>query len=309
MLKDLARALSLANLCFIASWPALLDTTYNIPSFNQYCAIIINVLLLTTVFCVAVTLARRSKGPLAFRLAQLLFPLTLLAPLNGVIRLLLPKQIPIFDRTLLPQQLPIIEILLIAIAIAMISVSDISPWNRIIVRAAAIVTLVLFPFCLITLLQASWSLTKFSDKQAATVLNAGNIAAPRVVWLVFDEMDQRVAFSERPATVNLPALDRLRGQSIWASKAYPPADHTLISMTSLITGKSISKAEPVNPSKIMITFAGSEELVSWGSQSNIFSKARDGGFNTAVIGWYLPYCRVIGESLTSCSWQDFEAST
>jgi hypothetical protein len=38
---------------------------------------------------------------------------------------------------------------------------------------------------------------------------AGN-AARRVLWIVYDEMDQRTPFLQRPADLQLPELDRLR---------------------------------------------------------------------------------------------------
>jgi hypothetical protein len=34
----------------------------------------------------------------------------------------------------------------------------------------------------------------------------------------------------------------------------------------------------------------------------VFDDAREQGFNTAVVAWAVPYCRVIGHSLTGCWW-------
>lgn len=294
MLRDLARALSLANLCFIAAWVELIDPLYNIPGFNQYLSIIINVPLLALLYWTAITLARRFRKPLAFRIAQLVFPLVLIVPLNGVMRILFPSR------------LLAIDLALAALAIAIISLSDVRPWDYAITRGAATVTLVLFPFFFITMGQMVWSLTKFTDRVPAASVSSRKTSATRVLWLLFDEMDYQIAFSKRPATLQLPQLDRFRSQAIFASGAYPPAENTLISMPALVTGRPVSKATLVNPSKLMIAFSDSEDRVSWGSQPNLFSKAREAGLDTAVIGWYLPYCRMIGENLTSCSWQDSE---
>lgn len=294
MLRDLARALSLANLCFIAVWATLIDPLYNIPGFNQYLSIIINVLLLALLFWTAITVARRLRKPLALRIARLVFPLILLIPLNGVMRMLFPYRWLAIDLTLT------------ALAIAMISLSDVRPWDYAMLRSAATVTLVLFPFFLITMGQLVWSLTKFTDRVPAAPVGLQKTSAARVLWLLFDEMDYQIAFSRRPAMLQLPELDRFRSQAIFASNAYPPADYTMASMPALVTGRRVSKAKLVNPSKLMIAFADSEERVSWGSQPNVFSEARGAGLNTAAIGWYIPYCRMIGENLTSCSSQDFE---
>ena len=166
----------------------------------------------------------------------------------------------------------------------------------------------LFPFVLVTFVQVGWSLTKadstvaFCDKALAPPSPTGKRPATRVVWLLFDEMDQRMTFSARPPTVQLPEMDRLRSQAIYASSAYPPADWTHVSMPALLSGQLLSRSKPLDADELLITFAGTREAVRWSTQANVFSKAREAGFSSAVMGWYLPYCRIIG-SLTSCSWQ------
>src|SRR2546423_46880 len=45
----------------------------------------------------------------------------------------------------------------------------------------------------------------------------------RVVWLMFDELDQRITFEARPPGLELPELDRLRRESLYADAARPPA--------------------------------------------------------------------------------------
>lgn len=302
-LKDAAKALSLANLCFIETWSKLLsDSTYwparfAIYSSNNYVAVILNVFLLAAVFWASGTFARRSGNRLAFRISQLVFPLVLLIPLNGIIE------------SLLPQQKQIIELIIIVLGIILISLFEVMPWHGVIIRTARAVVVVLFPFFLITLFQSFSALTKFSDQPPPPRVSTQDRSAPRVLWLLFDEMDQRVTFSRRPATLQLPELDRLRSQTIYASNAYPPSDLTLMSIPALIDGKLISKAKPINPSELMITFADSKEPVSWGSQPNIFSRAREAGFNTALTGYYFPYSRIIGENLNNCFWQDPETLT
>jgi hypothetical protein len=80
-------------------------------------------------------------------------------------------------------------------------------------------------------------------------------------------------------------------------------------MPALITGRLLSNAELVNRSKLMLTFADSDRPVNCDGQPNLFSKARQAGFNTSLVGWYIPYCNLFAENLTSCSWIDNEASS
>lgn len=296
-LKDAATALSLANLFFISTWTQLIsDSTalhvrFVTYTFNAYVGVMVNVLLFAFTLWSATTLARRS-GKLMFKVAQLTFPLALLVPING------------FLRALWPRSRPVTELVLIVIAIALICLSDTARYGRLIRRAAGVAITVMLPFTPIMFLQSSWVLTKFSDKPPAPI-NPGAPSAPRVVWLILDEMDQEIAFSKRPETIALPEFDRLRGESFYATNAYPPADFTLMSIPALLSGRLVSRAEPVNPSELIITFADSDKPVSFATQPNLFSEARELQLNTGMIGYYFPHCRIIGQDLTSCFWTDF----
>jgi len=143
---------------------------------------------------------------------------------------------------------------------------------------------------------------------------------PHIVWIIFDEIDQRIAFSERPRGLQLPELDRIRGESLYATNAYPPGGATYLSLPSLLTGLSVTEAVPTSPSELSLTLAegkdgrdgkdqrgtSSSELslnvVGWSTLPTIFSQARALGVNTALVGWYHPYERLFGASLNYCSW-------
>ncbi|HXG68857.1 MAG TPA: hypothetical protein VNO70_27410, partial [Blastocatellia bacterium] len=288
MLKDAALALSLANLCFIQTWLSLLDYTKNFPSYYQYVAALLSVGLLALLFWVAVRLARRSRSATAWQAARLAFPLALLIPLEGILLLLLSGH------------RRVIELTLVIVAVALILLSDSQRWSRVIVRGAATITLMLFPFVLITFTQSAWAISSFSEGHTAFPPGDSNSSGNRVVWMIFDEMDYQIAFSTRPATLDLPEFDRLRRESIFATNAYPPADETSLSMPALITGKKISRIAQVNPSQILITYTGSDKAVNWNGEPSIFSRANEAGFSTALAGWYLPYCGVLGSSLNDC---------
>jgi arylsulfatase A-like enzyme len=121
-----------------------------------------------------------------------------------------------------------------------------------------------------------------------------------VLWIIFDEFDQRMSFGERPASIALPELDRLRNQSLFAVNAYPPAPLTYMSLPALITGRLVEEVTPVRANELMIKFANQPQPVGWSTQPNVFSAARSSGFNTGLAGWCHPYCEVIGSSLAKC---------
>jgi hypothetical protein len=137
-----------------------------------------------------------------------------------------------------------------------------------------------------------------ADNRAASRAIPGSRKAPRVVWLVFDELDQDIAFGDRPAGVKLPVFDSLRAQALWAGNASAPAANTLESMPSLITGRVVSQAVP-NGDELRLTFDDGAQG-AWSREGNVFKAARQLGFNSALAGWFHPYCSVLADSLTEC---------
>jgi len=91
---------------------------------------------------------------------------------------------------------------------------------------------------------------------------------------------------------------------MFAENAYPPAGETFLAMPALITGSLVSEARRKGAEDLMIKFGDELDLAPWSAQPNIFSRARESGFNTALVGWYHPYCRILGDNLTKCGWED-----
>lgn len=124
----------------------------------------------------------------------------------------------------------------------------------------------------------------------------------RVVWIVFDELSQAVAFGDRPSGLALPNLDRLKSESVYASAAESPATGTELAMPSLILGERVVEAHTAGPGELRIALQSRTDSVSWSSLPNIFDTARQLGVNTAAVGWFHPYGRVLNRSLTKCYW-------
>jgi hypothetical protein len=125
---------------------------------------------------------------------------------------------------------------------------------------------------------------------------------PRVVWMIFDEMDQRLTFEQRPATLQMPEIDRLRREFLCATNAYPPGENTIESVPGLLTGRRISAASPKNASDLALTLADTGQVVAWSELPTVFDSARELGVNTALVGWFHPYRRVVNRSLSYCAW-------
>ena len=143
--------------------------------------------------------------------------------------------------------------------------------------------------------QARGGLTQLTARPAAV-----KRPASRVVWLLFDEFDQHLAFDERPAGLQLPELDRLRSESLVANRVLQTSNATVIAVPSLLSGQAFELTRPTDARTLRVQPAGLETLWDWRDQPNVFQQARRLGANTSLVGWQLPYCRLIGDSLVHC---------
>jgi hypothetical protein len=299
MRRDLILALSLANLCYMPAWSKLIahDPLGEILRYDlsQYQGLLISVLLLGAALWSAMTLVRWSQKAGVMRLAEWAFLLILIVPISGFLH----TQVPAYSPHRAPNPLQSTHGVVWLAAIP-IGASLLVRFRKSMIRLFVVILLVMSPFVVITFTQAALLMTEFRDKRLAHPVPTRQ-SRPRILWLVFDEMDERLAFARRPPTVRLPELDRLRAESLSAEDAHPPSWWTIASMPALITGKLVSAAKATSPSELALTYAGTEESVPWSAEPNVFSRAREAGSNTALSGWLPPYCRIIGHTLTKCT--------
>ena len=311
MLKDFLISLSLANLCFLHVWEQLLtrdEMNYFMvypPSSAAYFAVLLNVLLLAGVFWLIRSLARLFLSEQWRGFASVLvflvvgnFVLYSMQRTASIVTLSHSRFVPVR---------PMLAFVAVLVAIW---------WRKWVERGVEVVVLILSSFIVITFGQTLVSLvnheatTREYAARTTTPLTLRHETSPRVVWLLFDEFDEQLAFAERPAGLHLPEFDRFRMQAIYSTQASSVAGETLLTMPALVIGRRVSKAQAVDLSSLHLTLADSGETVDWASQPNIFAKAQAVGVNTAVVGFYHPYCRVFRDSLNLCSsWDSHRAWT
>ena len=124
----------------------------------------------------------------------------------------------------------------------------------------------------------------------------------RVVWIIFDELSQAIAFANRPAGLSLPNLDRLKSEAFYATSAVSPGGSTKVAIPALVLGDTVTAAQEDGPGKLWIQTRLHPQPFLWSSAHNVFDSARELGFNTALAGWYHPYGRLLNRSLTKCYW-------
>ncbi|MGA2266981.1 MAG: sulfatase-like hydrolase/transferase [Bryobacteraceae bacterium] len=242
----------------------------------------------------------------AYRVARFGSFALALIPLNGL-RACLSSLSPYLKSPLLLLIGPRTVILLIPLFIVMVWFAW--RWQRLVVRLAVAGLLSLLPFCAFTFGQATWRVVHYHGQPFLEPALAPRLArartAPRVVWVIFDEWDYRLTFVDRPAKLSMPAVDRLLAESVSATHAHAPSMDTGTSLPSLITGRRLRMVVASQPTG-MPRFSAEQveglDRMPWSHTPTVFSAARQSGFNTALIGWYLPYCRMFYNVLTDCAW-------
>ena len=312
--EEILIALSLANLLFMSGWRLLIfPNSYNyitkeFPSSYDHVSIIFLVLFLSSIFIVTIWLSRcsnRGKVPL---IVKCVFLLVILCVVN-VFRVVFAEY-----ETLLIYYIGGRSFYLISLGIlGAIGFVVTVKWFDLVFKAARGLTLVLFPFVLFTFLQAVIATVDSynNPKKSSDITYIGSNESreesnskikSRIVWIIFDEMDYRMAFELRPKGVKLDEFDRMRRESLFATQATSPARDTLEAIPSLIIGKRVVRSIPDGASELVLNLASKNEAKKFSESPNIFESVKGLNGNTAVIGFYHSYCRVLKQYLSSCFW-------
>ena len=305
-IKDGILALSLANLCFAPAWYYVLWLDKEAQYFKKLpltqatlAGLAVNMFWFAALVWVVIRAWRRWQNRWFHLACDCVFLLVWLVPLDffrkSILHVTDLQVVAFFRRP--------------AGALAVLVVLAFVAWkHRRVVRALAVVTRIMSPLAFFTL---GWiALLSFgphhppheASEPPLAPLSPVRAGQPRVVWMIFDETDQRLAFEQRPSCLQMPEFDRFRRECLSATNAYPPGPNTLESVPGLTTGLRISWAIPKSASELALKIADTGKVISWADLPSVFDSARELGINTALVGWYHPYPRVLGRSLNYCSW-------
>lgn len=295
MLKEYIIALSLTNLCF---YNIILTFFYknkfylkDFPGTNQLIALILSELLIATVFWLAWRLIKKINNRYLTNAAKAFICLLVL--------------IFIYDLARDFKSIINLKFFRICLLLLLITLSI----RKKMAKTAVSFLLILAPFIGIVFFQSiqgiATDLTKKSLPEIKQPIFSRKNNLPRVLWLLFDGFDYRIAFIDKPYNLELPAFDRLRHQALFAHNAYPPGNKTRSSIAALIDGKIISEAHIGGYDQLSIVYQDDNQSINWGSKPNVFSRAKELEINTALVGEYMPYSRLIGKDLTYCEWYQY----
>jgi hypothetical protein len=308
--RDLAVALSLVNLAFLRVWSEILtyrrSDTYLMktpPPPALYYAAIADVLIGAAILWLAVTAARRYLSPSAFRWVRMAFLVSLAVPLNAL-RSVLSREFT-YLRSPLFELVGTRGVLLIGLVLGAGAIWLIAAHARPASHFAAGLVAFFVPLVPLTIGQAIWKAVRYDDSEYRVRLAPPIPTAPelpRVVWIICDEWDYSLTFEDRDPFLSLPHIDRLRGETLFASNAHPPGPETPISIPGYVTGRLVSNIAYRAPHHLDIHYRGADRVVPLSQEPNVFGRVRALGLNTAVVGWFHPYCGLFANDLASCDW-------
>jgi hypothetical protein len=305
-IKDALVCFSLANLCFMRRWYDLehlkersMDYYRNAPpNATLLWATLICSFLLTAVFWLAWKWVERDPTPVKLKVAQCGFLVTFMFPLESV-REYWNQQAGRMDVLSSLALLSIEAVLAVGVGLVIFG-------NTRIVGAAkrtALALTLLFPALMIDFAMGSVNAepaSAYLPKPPLAMLPPRPGPPRRVIWVLFDELDQRLAFDLHQPHVPMPEFDRLRAESFTASQATQTAAWTTQALPSLLSGIIYSGVRLEGADELRVTPPDDPKTMSWRDAPNVFKKARALGVNAALVGWHHPYCRVLGDSMVRC---------
>lgn len=126
-------------------------------------------------------------------------------------------------------------------------------------------------------------------------LHRSQLPPRRVVWLVFDELDQPILAASLDT---LPGFRSLAKKSLVCSQAHAPGNYTDLSLPSLWTGEPVFDASSSSRGGLLIK-PGPDAPWSreWLKGRTVFERIHALGQGVHIVGWHLPYCALFPDRL------------
>lgn len=312
--QDAVLCLSFANLCFLRVWAEAppyvkpeVEFLFTAPlPAAYYVSGIASTLLFAVGLFACVQFLRRLDRPPLTPWVQRLFLLGLLIPINSVINAT-PGFTAWFRPVTLARAVGQTGGFIAGCCMAVLGAYCLFRPPRRLLSAGRVALFLLSPLAPLTLGTAAWrsgqSVSAASSHRPAPVAARHKPAASRVVWIILDEWDFRLSFVDREKSLRLPVIDQLARQSFFATNAAPPAAWTKVSIVSLLTGTAWQDVRPTDSGGLRL-MASQKNGRLWDSESNVLLTARQQGWRSAVVGWHLPYCRLLETEGPDCwSWE------
>jgi len=298
--RDFLVCLSLAGICLMEVWRRLVFANqFLLPrwSWRDLLAAGIVLALLTGILSLVVWLGRSTPlRRIAFDRWVFLLPLVVFL---NLIRHQFPNDV---SRIIRDENFFAYLALLVIVVMSLLARFPL--W---IGRAAEVVALCCLPFLPIMVLQASWRVAHEPPLPlVAGRIHSSSPAPTRFVWIIYDEADWRyIDPRTRPTGLQLPELDRMMSESLWADNAIQSGIQTASAIPSLMYGQPV-EIGLFHGTGLLVTADDQNKPVDWIKESSVFSWVRSQGWDATIVGWYIPYCRVLAPVLSDCYWESID---
>jgi Sulfatase len=128
-------------------------------------------------------------------------------------------------------------------------------------------------------------------------------SAPRIVWILMDELSYDQVFPSRQSDVVLPNFDSLAKSSVVFSAIRPVGTETENVLPALLLGRPIVAMRKPYADLPSYRTTPNGPWQRFTENETIFAEGHSYGWTTGVAGWYNPYCRLLPDVLDRCSWQ------
>jgi hypothetical protein len=184
-------------------------------------------------------------------------------------------------------------------------------YRRSLSRVFYFAVLILSPLGLMIMGQLIWGVAQasasasiddpFAESSEPAEISIGESGSHRrVIWLVFDTLDPRAVFEERPNGWVYPAIDQFRAEAYYINNVDQTGPNTFLAIPSMLTGYQVLDAEILPDPDLLIQYGGSNGARRLSQMDTIFRQAHSLGIRSARVGFHHPYCRLFEGLLSKC---------
>ena len=213
--------------------------------------------------------------------------------------------------------IPPVVLLMLAIVLGTIGLATVVSIPALSLRALRGTALLLSPVTLI-MLAAFVQLARYpgtpaaysTPQQATGSDSRDSTARPSVYVFLFDELSYRFMYQDGAVRRDLPHLRWLSERATNYHGAQAPGDETAASIPGLLAGRDLSGVWLSGDEVLEILPDGKRLPLNLQTRDSLFARARANGFRTEMVGFYLPYCRLLSGVADACqsfSWYNMSA--
>lgn len=132
------------------------------------------------------------------------------------------------------------------------------------------------------------------------VVAAADLPHPRIIWIVLDELSYQQVYERRYPGLELPAFDALAADATVFTHVQPAGIYTEKVLPGLMTGQMVDDVRSSASGQLSIQEAATRKWQRFDEHNTVFQDALNDGYETAVAGWFNPYCRMLPAVLDRC---------